>query len=122
MVKNRERKTGIKSKEGLSKILKNEKLDFTNQSLVTAKKCVLNKTHIPTSLKKFIKIKDGVIFLKSPKQKEDDIKKITNSIIKLSNKYPDLRFGQLINFVFGNDDIFYFSNKKILSALNKKLK
>lgn len=102
--------------------MKKEKLDFTNQSLVEARKCVLNKTHIPTSLKKFIKIKDGVIILKSQNQKEGDIRKITNSIVKLSNKYPDLRFGQLINFVFGNEDIFYFSNKKILSALNKKLK
>lgn len=56
------------------------------------------------------------------KKNKSDFEKILSLIKKLYKKYPDLRFGQLLTFVFGKEDIFYYSNKKVLNLLKEKIK
>ena len=49
----------------------------------------------------------------------DNFYKILELIYKLNKKYPEFRFGQLVDFLYNKniEDIFYLSDEEIIERL-----
>lgn len=47
---------------------------------------------------------------------------VTQALIKFWAKYPFFRFGQIIQTIFGDQDIYYLPNIVIIEEINRFLK
>ena len=44
---------------------------------------------------------------------------IVFELIEISRGHPNLRFGQLVSLIVGEDDLFYITNERILEKIRK---